>query len=84
MRDMGGKAVCDASGCGVNLRNLGQQPPGALVILSTHRDLLLLLLLLLAASTLMKSKCSQLISPSPSQRSYPVVVLLLAVQPLAS
>lgn len=41
MRDMGGKAVCDASGCGVNLRNLVQQPLGALVTLSTHRDFLL-------------------------------------------
>lgn len=55
-----------------------------LVTLSTHRDLLLPLLLLFATSPLMTSKRSQLISPAASWHSCPVVVLLLAVQPLAS
>lgn len=86
MRDMGGKAVCDASGCGVNLRNLGQQPLGAVPFgHSEHRQrFALTLLLLLAASTLMTSKCSKLISPAASWHSCPLVVLLLAVQPLVS
>lgn len=86
MRDMGGKAVCDASGCGVNLRNLGQQPLGAVPFghFDHRQRFALTLLLLLAASTLMTSKCSKLISPAASRHSCPVVVLLLAVQPLAS
>lgn len=43
MRDMGGKAVCDASGCGVNLRNLGQQPLGAVPFGHSETDTDLLL-----------------------------------------
>lgn len=51
MRYMRGKAVCDASGCGVNLRNLGQQPLGAVPFgHSEHTQRFALTLVALACS----------------------------------